>query len=87
MLPKNEKDDLFYDVFDRGDHYEIVIDLRGFNGINVEGDLNDEEISVDTFKTVYVIDEFVDVSMKDFEREMNKGILVITLPKKGDEDE
>ncbi len=75
-----------YDIIDRGDHYEIIIELAGARKEDINIEMKDRTLHI-TANTKYKkykhsITLPADASTTDVKAKLNNGILVVTLKKK-----
>ncbi|HEW94291.1 hypothetical protein DRN84_02325 [Candidatus Geothermarchaeota archaeon] len=74
-----------YDILDKGDHYEIVVELAGARKEDVKLEMKGRTIYI-TANTQYKkysanIQIPPDASTEDIKAKMNNGILIINIPK------
>ena len=77
-----------YDVIDKGDHYEIIVELAGAKKEDVNIELKDRTLHI-TANTKYKkyrhsIPIPADASPSEIKAKINNGILVVTMKKKVD---
>lgn len=80
-----------YDIIDKDDHYEIVIELAGVDKENVELKIREDKLLVRA-KSPYrkyegIIPIPADARKDSIKAKMNNGILIVTLEKTGERRE
>jgi|Deesub1362A_J573_1020465.scaffolds.fasta_scaffold00001_514 HSP20 family protein len=78
-----------YDIIDKGDHYEIVVELAGAKKDNIDVEIKGGNLHVKA-KTPYKkysvrIRIPANSNIEDMKAKLNNGILIITVPKKREE--